>query len=76
MTSPLAQFQGMSRAGAGPRPQDREDWRRPIRSLMLYDARYHLLGLAGAPLHVQGSLAARPITQWPEQARHTVRRAV
>lgn len=75
-TSPRSQFQGMTLAGAGPRPQDRADWRRPIRSLMLYDARFHLLGLAGAPLHVQGTLASRPISQWPEKARHTVRKAV
>lgn len=73
MTSAREQFRAMAAAGAGSRPQDREDWRRPIRSLMLFDARYALLVRAEAPIHVCGSLASRPVTSWPVQVRERVR---
>lgn len=57
------QIEGLRNATGMANPMTRDDYRRPLRTRMLHDARLHLLILCGAPPRVR-HLALIPITRW------------
>ncbi len=57
------QIEGLRNATGMVNPMTRDDYRRPLRTRMLHDARLHLLTLCDAPPRVH-HLALIPITRW------------